>query len=173
MVADQVQGPVASVPLLHSAADALAQARRKPGASQLSLNMDQLELCFLPDLCVNDPGAIPEKQPRIRYLLTCDSAKTRPDRAFYLQFLAGIMPGWFNGDIETTKECFGHAFLFLAREGCECAPDQTMREYCTIIISSLFGLFFETLPDDFDWRGLGTDGDLVRQGMCAYDYDKQ
>ena len=84
MVADQLQGRVAYVPLLHSATGALAQARQKPGASQLSLQMDRLEMTVLPDLCVADFGAIAENQPRIRYLLTCAAGKARPDRCMYL-----------------------------------------------------------------------------------------
>ena len=172
-VVDQLQGPVASVPLLHSAADALAQARRKPGVPQLSLQqMDQLELCFLPDLCISDFGAVAEKQPRIRYLFTCVAGKARPDRSAYLLFIGGVIPAYISGDLEACKEALGRFFSFLAREGCERAPDPAMRELCSVFLVSIVGMICETYPVDFDWSVFGKDGELLRQGIYAYDYDK-
>ena len=171
-VVGELQGPVASVPLLHSAADALAQARRKPGASQLSLQMDQLELSFLPHLCVNDMGSIAKKQPRIRYLLSCEAGKARPDRACWLQFLGGVVPTLFSGDLEACKEGNSQFFYFLARDGCERAPDPAMRELCSVVLSAFMATLAETIAEDFDWGVIGKDGELVRQGIYAYDYDK-
>ena len=134
--------------------------------------MDQLELSFLPDLCANDMGAIAEKQARIRYLLTCDSGKAKPDRIAYLVLLGEVIPTWFSADLEACKEALGQLFSFHAREGCERALDPAMCEFCSVFLSTQVGVYFDTFPEDFEWSVFGKDGELVRQGIYAYDYDK-
>ena len=120
----------------------------------------------------SDVVAIAEKQPRIHYLLTCAAGKARPDTTVNLQILGGLVPAWFSGDLEAFRQVFGRSYTFLAREGCERAPDPAMREWCSVLLAAAVGVFGETFPDNFDWSTFGKDGELLRQGIYAYDYDK-
>ena len=172
-VATESQGAAVSRPMLDSACDALAQARQKAGESQLPMQMDHLEMSLVADICSYDPSAVGEKLPRLEYLLSSKVANARPDRTSLLMILAYVFPCFLTGDVEG---CHGHTkrmLTFLAREGCERAPDPAVKEFCSVVLCGTVGVFFDSLLEGgFDWSVLGKYGELVRQGVYAYDYDK-
>jgi lambda repressor-like predicted transcriptional regulator len=172
-VAYRLTGQLASIPLLHSAIDAVAEARTTAGSMRMAMQMDLLELDVLPLVLQNDIGYnLSDKPiPRIRYLATTAAGKARPDRMWYLQFFAEAMPCFFAGDLERMCSASATSMLYLVHEAAE-AQDPQMREWCSILLAIMMGPVYENLPGNFDWAIVGQHGELLRQGLYAYSYSK-
>jgi hypothetical protein len=112
--------------------------------------------------------------PRIRYLASTPAGNARPDRSWYLQWFADVFPTAVTADLAKARTGNARSFLYLVREGCEGAKDPDMRSWCTVMAAEFVPMLNEwgTVVGGFDWSAIGAAGELVRQGLYRWDYDK-
>eukprot|EP01046_Picozoa_sp_COSAG06_P021451 COSAG06_NODE_1614_length_8932_cov_4.428507_1_plen_1634_part_10 len=173
-VARMLRGQVVCVPHLRSAIDALGQAREsKSVSSDLSMQMDRLELGVIADLCMFDMEFIGEAADRLRHLASCKAGSAEPVRAFMLMGIAAITH-MFAAELNAYADAMSLAVSFLAREGCVAAPDVAEREFCSVMLAGcMIHAETYTLSDSFDMAAIvGSDGELLREGLRGYNYDK-